>query len=128
MLAVDTNVIVRLLVQDDPGQYQRARDIFGQASLFLTKTVLLEAAWVLRYGYRLQAAEVMTALEALISLPNLHLEAETEVRQAIAWHRDGMDFADALHLAASSRATAFLTFDRDMIKIGRRLGLPVSAP
>jgi predicted nucleic acid-binding protein len=39
-----------------------------------------------------------------------------------------MDFADALHLASSSQATRFATFDQDMIKTARRLKLPVSTP
>ena len=39
-----------------------------------------------------------------------------------------MEFTDALHLAASSRANQFITFNRDMIKAAKRLGLPVSAP
>jgi predicted nucleic acid-binding protein len=46
----------------------------------------------------------------------------------VTWHRSGMDFADALHLAASTRATRFVTFDRDMIKVAKRLDLAVSEP
>jgi predicted nucleic-acid-binding protein len=128
MLAVDTNVVVRLLVKDDPGQYKRALYLFNQEDIFLAKTVLLETEWVLRFTYRLGTQEVAQALVALIELPNVWHEGETEVHQALAWYQAGMDFADALHLAASARATRFATFDRDMIKIAKRLDLAVSAP
>jgi predicted nucleic-acid-binding protein len=128
MLAVDTNVVVRLLVKDNPEQYKRVLDLFDQDDVFLTKTVLLETEWVLRSAYRFGTREVAQAIAAMIALPNVRYEDETEVRQALAWHRSGMDFADALHLASSTRATRFVTFDQDMIKTAKQLDLPVSTP
>ncbi|HEY0182380.1 MAG TPA: type II toxin-antitoxin system VapC family toxin [Rhodopila sp.] len=128
MIAVDTNVVIRLLVGDDAGQSEQAVELFRRETIFLATSVLLEAEWVLRRGYREQPANIAHALEGLIGLPNVTSEDEAGVRQALAWHRAGMDFADALHLAAGARATAFITFDRDMIKVGRRLGLRVAGP
>jgi predicted nucleic-acid-binding protein len=128
MLAVDTNLVVRLLIRDDQEQYERARQVFDREAVLLTRTVLLEADWVLRYTYRLKGAAIAQAIESLLSLPNIHCEAESEIRQALAWHREGMDFADALHLSSSHRATRFVTFDRAMIKSAEKLGLPVSEP
>jgi predicted nucleic-acid-binding protein len=78
--------------------------------------VLLEAEWVLRRLYRLDHAAIVDALDALISLPNVRCEDEPVVRQALAWRRAGLDFADALHLAASHTVERFATFDRALVK------------
>lgn len=102
--------------------------LFDAESVFLAKTALLEAEWVLRFTYRFKSTDVSQAIEAMISLPNVRCEDEAEVRQALAWHQQGLDFADALHLAASRQAARFITFDRAMIKNARRLGLPVAVP
>ena len=54
MIAVDTNVLVRLLTGDDPAQTQRSVELFAQESILIPKTVLLETEWVLRYSYELR--------------------------------------------------------------------------
>lgn len=128
MLAVDTNIVVRILMDDDPVQNGRALQLFDRETIFLPKSVVLETEWVLRSMFRLQATRFVGAVDPLISLENVKCEDEIAVRQALAWHRAGMDFADAMHLASSSRATRFLTFDQDMIKTAKRLKLPVSTP
>ena len=128
MLAVDTNVVIRILMDDDPVQNGRALQLFDRETIFLAKSVVLETEWVLRSMYRLHPARFAGAIEAMISLENVRCEDETVVRQALAWHQAGMDFADALHLASSARATRFATFDQAMIKIAKPLGLPVSTP
>lgn len=58
----------------------------------------------------------MDALKRLASLPNTRCDDETAVFQALAWTRQGLDFADALHLASSRTATGFATFDRALIQ------------
>jgi len=124
MKAVDTNVIVRLLVEDDRAQAKRARALFEHdeaETVFIAKTVLLEAEWVLRGGYRLSKAKVLDALEALLGLANVTVETPSVVGKALAWARDGLDFADALHLASAASTeegnvgrNVFLTFDRGL--------------
>jgi predicted nucleic-acid-binding protein len=128
VLAVDTNIVVRLLMGDDARQTELAALLFDRETILIAKSVILELEWVLRRGYRQTSSAIAHALENLIALPNVTCEDEGSVRQALTWHRAGMDFADALHLAASARATRFVTFDRDMIKIAKRLDLAVSAP
>ena len=128
MIAADTNVIVRLLTNDEPRQTEQARRLFEAETIFLPKTVLLEAEWVLRRLYRLDPLPVTRALEGLIALPNVRCEDETIVRRALDWKREGMDFADALHLASSRRVTRFATFDRQMIKAAANTGVTVSEP
>jgi predicted nucleic-acid-binding protein len=128
VLAADTNVVVRLLMDDDTAQNENVLQLFDRETIFLAKTVILETEWVLRSIYRLEPARFAGAIEAVVGLPNVWCEGETEIRQALVWHQEGLDFADALHLASSRQATRFVTFDRDMIKAARRLRLPVSAP
>jgi predicted nucleic-acid-binding protein len=128
VIAADTNVIVRLLTGDEPQQTAQARRLFETETIFLAKTVLLEAEWVLRRLYRLERLPVNRALEGLLSLANVRAEDEPLLRQALAWNRDGMDFADALHLASSRTATRFATFDLAMIKAATAVGQAVSEP
>jgi predicted nucleic-acid-binding protein len=128
VVAVDTNIVVRLLTADEPRQTARARRLFESETIFLAKTVLLETEWVLRRLYRLEREPVNRALEELLSLANVRCEDEPLLRQALAWNRDGLDFADALHLASSRTAERFVTFDRAMINTATTTGLAVSEP
>jgi predicted nucleic-acid-binding protein len=129
MRAVDTNIIVRFLVADDPAQAQKACNLFGQEPLFVARTVLLEVEWVLRGVYGMPAAEIIPALRALAGVPGVSVENASLVAKAMDWAEAGMDFADALHLAAAGECTGFLTFDRRFRRTERRLGgIPVSAP
>ena len=124
MKAVDTNVIVRLMIEDDLAQAEFARIIFREQereTIFISKTVLLEAEWVLRGGYKVPKARILESFEALLGLANVMVEAPTVVRNALDWAQDGLDFADALHLASVPRAEEgdgerriFLTFDHDL--------------
>jgi predicted nucleic-acid-binding protein len=128
VIAADTNVVVRLLTDDEPRQTVQARRLFEAETIFLPKTVLLETEWVLRRLYRLDRIPVAKALNGLISLPNVRCEDDAAVRQALAWHREGIDFADALHLASSRTAARFATFDLNMIRTAAKTGLVVSEP
>lgn len=128
MIAADTNVIVRLLTDDEPRQAQQARRMFETETIFLPKTVLLEAEWVLRRLYRLEPLPLGRALEGLIGLANVRCEDEPAVRRALAWTQQGMDFADALHLASSRSVSRFATFDLRMITLAEATGRDVSEP
>lgn len=121
MLAVDTNVVVRIVANDDPEQSPRAVALFERERIFLTKTVLLETEWVLRFSYDLSRETVVCALRKVIGLQQVEVETIGVVAKALDWHEQGMDFADALHLAISTKATEFATFDEKLIKLARRL-------
>ena len=112
MIAVDTNVVVRLLVGDDPEQAARARSLFAVEQIFIPDTVVLETAWVLNYSYGLDGERVTAGLRRLFGLANVHLRDTAEMKMALDWHGQGLDFADALHLAQSTRCTRLVTFDR----------------
>ena len=116
MHAVDTNVLVRLLTGDDASQTKHAAALFKKESIFIPKTVLLETEWVLRRLYRLERATIVSSFRKLSGLGNVELEQSRVVAQALQWCEDGMDFADAMHLASSHSASKFATFDEQMKK------------
>jgi len=119
VIAVDTNVVVRLLTGDDRDQATRARELFESETIWLPKTVMLEAEWVLRRLYGLGRERVAEALTALAALPNVRCEDEAATVEALRWATKGMDFADALHLASVGPAERFATFDTDLVKRAR---------
>jgi predicted nucleic-acid-binding protein len=131
LLAVDTNLLVRLVTNDDPEQAERAAAaVDGGEGFFVPLSVSLELEWVLRGAYRLGVDQVVRAFEGLLSVRALHFEQEAMVRKALYRHRQGLDFADALHHLAAADCDALLSFDAQLIAAVRRLGLepPVQAP
>ena len=122
MIALDTNIVVRLLVRDDPQQTERAAAMVRDQPVLVTATVLLETEWVLRSRYRVPRPAIVAALRRLVDLEQLTLDRPTEVARALAWFEAGLDFADALHLAASHAARDFATFDRELAREAGAIG------
>lgn len=116
MLAVDTNVIVRIVTNDDPEQARRAVALFERERIFIAKTVLLEVEWVLRFSYQLPREVIAPTLRKVIGLPPVAVEDPDEVFIALDGYEQGLDFADALHLASSGSADGFATFDQKRVK------------
>ena len=112
MVAVDTNIIIRFLTHDDPRQYKKAFSIFNTQDVFISDTVILETEWVLRYAYEFSPEDICNALVKLFGLSNVHLSNPTFIAQAIEWHRQGLDFSDALHLTQCQQYDRFYTFDK----------------
>ena len=120
-LAVDTNILVRLLTHDDEKQYQKAYKLFQHSHLYIARTVLLETEWVLRYAYKYSATDIIHAFKTLSGLPNVEVENADILANALDWHQSGLDFADALHLAGSQNCDTFYTFDEKFIKKGKNI-------
>lgn len=121
MIAVDTNVLVRIATNDDPAQARRALAVMRSDRVFVSRTVLLETAWVLRHAYGLDDAAIGGALSTLAGISTVDIDARSDVLRALAWHAAGMDIADALHLASSAASSAFVSFDRPLAKRARKL-------
>lgn len=115
MVTPDTNVIVRLLTQDDVSQYQRAYATFQNEQILILDSVLMETEWVLRFAYEFNRDQIVTALRLLSGLPNVELNDPGAIAKAVSWHAHGMDFADALHVAKATKSDRFVTFDRNLI-------------
>jgi predicted nucleic-acid-binding protein len=130
MRALDTNVLARFFVDDaDDAQAakQRPAAIAALAERsFVSATVLLELEWVLRGFYELPTRDISRVLRALASIEHVSLEDRDAVLVALDAFDKGLDFADALHLARSSRAAGFATFDQRLAK--RAKGLALAPP
>jgi predicted nucleic-acid-binding protein len=121
MIAVDTNVVVRLLTRDDEQQYNKSLKLFREQDIFISDTVILETSWVLRVAYHFQPGEICNAFRNLFGLPNVRLTNESSIAQVLQWHENGLDFADALHLAQSQKCSAMYTFDDKFVKRAKGL-------
>ena len=124
MTVVDTNILVRILTNDDEDQARRATMFMRhQERIYLLKTVLLEIEWVLRSSYRFAPETILLGLRDLLKAPNLEVENEPAVTRALEWYEQGMDFADAMHLASVHGETEFATFDVALRRTAQRLGI-----
>ena len=129
MLAIDTNLVVRYLVADDPAQAGRARKLIDNNDVFACTTVMLETEWVLRSVYRFSARQCADALAGFAGLPRVTLEDAAATAKALNWMRRGVDFADGLHLAKAEGCEAFISFDRNFANLANGLGgIKVRAP
>jgi len=131
MRALDTNVLATFFVDDaDDAQAAKQRPAAVVAlseRSYVSVTVLLELEWVMRGFYGLSTRDVSRVLRALSSIEHITLEERDAVLVALDAFDRGLDFADALHLARSSRASGFATFDQRLAKRakGLRLATPV---
>ncbi len=123
MISIDTNIAVRLLVNDDPIQTKRAARLLKREQIFIAKTVVLETEWILRGVYELDRKHVNAALRALLSFERIVVEDEPAIFAALEVHAQGMDFADALHMVSSYRAETFATFDETLRRRAKKLNL-----
>lgn len=124
MIALDTNVLVRFLVQDHPEQARLAGEIIDQLSDeapgFISREVLIELVWVLERAYRLGRDEIAAALDGLLTSTELQIEGSDDVGSAVELYRnDGFGFADLMIAAAARRvgATQLVTFDRKAARL-----------
>lgn len=123
-VALDTNLLVRLLTNDDPQKAGRVAELIDASpACFVPITVVLELEWVLRGAYRLPRQAIISALRGLLQIRQLHLEQEEQVVQALDWYAQGLDFADALHLLRSEGCSALISFDRAFVGQAGQLGL-----
>jgi predicted nucleic-acid-binding protein len=125
MPALDTNVLVRYVVQDDSGQLAAAKRLIGRCvaegqSLFVSVTVALELEWVLRVSFGYVKDDVLQVLSNLFSAAELTFESERALEVALQLYREGSaDFADCLHIALATEAgeQPLWTFDKGAAKV-----------
>lgn len=121
MIAVDTNVLVRVLVNDpgQPAQVKAARDVIRKAGeVFISQIVQVEMVWVLETVYNLTRDDILLVVDTL-ALNNAYvLEHEHCFEEAVKMFRkDNADFADYLILAsARNRSISLLTFDKRLAR------------
>jgi predicted nucleic-acid-binding protein len=119
MPGLDTNVLVRWIVDDDARQVKRVQRLFEEArlqrsTLFVPSTVMLELEWVLRSRYGLGKQTVLGAFNALLETQELAFQDEPAVERALSFYRQSSaDFADCLHAGqcGSAGRVPMITFD-----------------
>ena len=123
MIGLDTNVLVRYVMQDDPRQSPRATRLMDslapQAPGYVSLVVLVELGWVLRSNYGLARGQVATVLETLLRSKELLVERAESVAQALErFESAGADLADALieRMATAAGCAATMTFDQGAAK------------
>ena len=125
MLGIDTNVLVRLLIEDDAAQTRRARHLVEHARqrdvpVVVSLLVLLETEWVLRSRYGLDKATVLTTFRRLLESLDLEFEEEGSVEEALYhWNEVNVGFADCLIAAHNRRlgCGATATFDARAVQV-----------
>lgn len=125
MIGLDSNVLIRYLVQDDPVQSRKATEVFERLLSdenpgFVSVVAIVETVWVLDRTYGLTKDEIARAVERVLQTSVLVIENEQEVFTAMVALKEGTgSFADALIASLGSRAgcSHTLTFDRKALRI-----------
>lgn len=84
MISLDTNIIVRLVTNDDADQAQQAASLLKANPVYLTKTVILETEWVLRAAYGLSRKTISMTFRRLLGLENMTCESPHQFAQALS--------------------------------------------
>lgn len=125
MLGIDTNVLVRFLVQDDDAQFEKARklikrEVAAGRRVFINQLVLMETEWVLRSRYAVPKNQIIEAISGLLDSTDVKFEGEPVIEEALFIWKDGTaDFADCLIGAKNRRlgCRATATFDAKAAKL-----------
>ena len=121
-IAADTNVLVRLATGDSIKEHHAAIESLSARSWQIFPTVILETEWVLRSRYGYSPEQFADFVEWMDANRHIVLVQAEIVRTAVACHRKGMDFADALHIAQTD-GEPFLTLDKALQRKADKLGL-----
>ena len=124
MIALDTNILVRFLVEDDPSQTERARGVLQRAiqsnsSCFVSDIVMCEILWVLERSYKFRRTEISEVLGRLLRATHLTFSSTEQLARALEAYRTGLGgFADYLirEHAQARGCEAVVTFDGDLLK------------
>ena len=125
MIGLDTNILIRYLIQDDPVQSTKATDIIERRLSvanpgFVSVVVMAEIVWVLDRAYGLTNMEIAAAIERMLQPEVLVVEKELEVFAAMVALKQGTGtFADALigELGARAGCSHTLTFDKKALRL-----------
>lgn len=123
MAALDTNVVVRLIVGDDVKQARAAERLVASEPCTIAASVLMECEWVLRGSYKLDATLISASFRDLLALQNIDAMDPVPTQRALQGYEMGLDFADALHAAQRRDGERFATFDRQLARRALKAGV-----
>ena len=119
MNAIDTNILIRYLTQDDAKQGELAKELIESGEpVFLTHTVLIEAVWVLTASYGLDRDTITKVLHELTISGFFILEKAQMISKALQDYQHGFDFADVVigYCGVSKGCNTTYTFDKKAAK------------
>ena len=124
MIALDTNVLVRFLAQDDDAQFQVAADLIEGCTRdvpgYVCREVMIELVWVLERAYKYSREEIADALLSIVTASQLSVETAQDIASIVNLYRDERyDFPDLIIRQAAQRAENRIlkTFDRKLAKL-----------
>ncbi len=123
MAALDTNVVVRLIVGDHAAQARAAEALVASEPCTVAPSVLMECEWVLRACYELDAKLIGASFRDLLALQNIDPLEPVLTEKALDGYQAGLDFADALHAAQRREGASFATFDKPLVRRAPKAGL-----
>jgi predicted nucleic-acid-binding protein len=123
MIAVDTNIVVRLLTGDDAKQCAAAKTLFAGGAIWIARTVLLETVWVLQSVYAFDEEAIGIGLAKLLGLKNVHVDNKASLAASLALTSKGVELADAIHLSSRPDGATFVSFDQAFVKRAKRAGV-----
>jgi predicted nucleic-acid-binding protein len=124
IVAVDTNILLRAAVRDDPRQAQSAAHLLRSADrIAIPLVALCEFAWVMRNGYKRPVAEVATSIRSLVNSAKVVVDRST-VQAGLEVLDAGGDFADGViaHEGAWLGAEEFVSFDKKAVSLLKQQG------
>jgi predicted nucleic-acid-binding protein len=128
MIALDTNVLIRLIIDDKEAfeQCQLAKIKVEQAtSVYIANIVLLEVIWVLESRYKFSKSDIIIALNAVLSFQKFKFDRKATIIMAInIYETSSVSFNDCLIFAsAEAKGLELFTFDKKLIKVMEKYGL-----
>ena len=124
MIALDTNVLVRFLTQDDDAQFQVAADLIEGCTRdvpgYVCREVMIELVWVLERAYKYPREEIADALLRIVTASQLSVENAQDIASIVNLYRDeGYDFADLMirQAAQSTESRILKTFDQKLARL-----------
>ncbi len=129
-ITADTNILVRVITEDDPDQSRIAERLLAQAGLVaLTDAALCELCWVLARVYRFGAVEIGHVIRTLVSADNVAFDRQ-RVEAGLAMLDAGGDFADGIiaHGGQWFGGETFVSFDQKAVALLKKQGVKVMLP
>jgi predicted nucleic acid-binding protein len=126
MIAVDTNVFLRLIVDDSPEMTDLATRLLVRDGIYLARTVLLETHWVLTSRMGFTEAKATSLIAQTMGHEAIKVEGGNMTLSGIAAALNGLDFEDALHVCSTPDQMAFATFDKKLKSRAAKMAFPIS--
>jgi predicted nucleic-acid-binding protein len=115
VIAVDTNILVRLITGDDEDQADMAVSLAKRETLFVSLTVIIETEWVLRSRFGYDRAAICNAFDALPQAADVVYQDDLGVVWALKRYAAGGELADYIHMVASAMIGRFATFEKKLV-------------